>query len=362
MENIDIYAQPLKLSLNGHYKLKTGIGGYLTILTLILMIFYGWLQVKELYVKESPNIYNQIFTQEKANILTFNKDYSPFYFQIFNLNQSMFINPSVLNIKLKIKSIVNLRTQNITIIDLNYCQKKHFPYNQNISKQEQNSYDLIIKNRYLCPELKENLNIFGSYIEGNMTIIQIIVYPCQNSTDDVVCKSKKEIDQLIWNNRLYLSFYYPLLSINLNDYSNPITYNLKEDYYYLPETNNYKFYTYGIDDLLIRSDAGYINANFWEKSGNIINLISNDVWNIDDKDPYFFSIDLISTFNKNIYTRSYIKVFDIISICGGLFNSIRLLFLYLTNFLFHFEVTRVMMNNIFAFKDPSNSEEEEIEI
>jgi len=362
MRMIDIYAQPLKLNLNGNYKLKTSIGGYFTIVTVIIMVFYTWFQAKELYLKKNPSIYNQKITMDQANLITFDKDsFSPFFFQIFDLNEKPFIEPSVLNIKLRTKRIIKSKIQNITIIDINTCEKKHFNKFDNSSQQGRKSYDFIIKNQYFCTELKENLNISGSYIEDDLTMIQILVYPCRNSTGNVVCKSQKEIDQIIWNKRLFLSFFYPLLSINLNDYSNPITFNLKEDYYYLPQTFNYKYFTYGVDVVLISTDGGYINKDDWEASGNSINLISNDIRNINDYDPHFFSIDILSTFYKDSFTRSYIKIFDIISICGGLFNTIRLFFLYLTNFLFDFEVTEIMMNNVFAFKDPFRAVEIENE-
>jgi len=358
MKSFDFYAQPLQLNLNGNNKIKTGIGGYFTIITIILMFFYAWLNGEELYLRRNPKNYNQRITLENSNSITFNKGNSPFYFQILNSNITYFNDPSVLNINLRLKTFINSKIVEKTIIDINTCQKRHFPNYGNVSKMEQNSYEYLIKNSYFCPELKEDLNIYGSYMEDEWSILQILIYPCINSTNNITCKSQNEIDQTIWKSELQLSFYYPLMSLYLNNYANPISYNLKEDYYYLPKTNISKFYSYG-DSFLLETDGNYFTSKYWQVYGNSINLITNEVRKINEYDPYFFSIDLFSTFYQNYYSRSYIKIFDFISSCGGFFNSIKLFFIFLNSIFFDIEVTKIMINNLFAYKNPSSPEDYE---
>jgi len=247
----------------------------------------------------------------------------------------------------------NSKLVNKTSINLSECNKKDFPDYEKASNKAKNLYDQIMRKRYLCPNLDEKLVLYGSSIEQNLTYFQILVYPCQNSTDGGICKSQEEIDNSIWNKHLYLSFYYPLLSVSLNDYYNPFSYGYKEDFYYLPKTNNYRFFSYGIELVSINTDWGFLKPDYRYEKEYTFAFINSDTRNIRVEDPYFLSIDILSTFTQNYYSRSYIKITDILSNCGGMFNAIVLFFVVLNSFFFELQMTKLMINKLFMFKDPA---------
>jgi len=352
MKNIDIYAHPLKLHLNGKYQIKTVIGGSFTLITIFTMLLFAWLRGTDLYFRRKPKNYFERMTMDESNLITFHTKYSPFFFQIFDSNNNVFIDSSILNINLVKKYVINKKIVNSTKIPLKGCQQRHFDEYEKQEKARKIDFDNIIQKQYFCPELTEDINIKGSWIENDLSYLQIAVYPCRNTTNNVICKSQKSIDDLIWNNRLKLSFYYPTLSLSLNDYYNPISYNFNEDYYYLCKTDSYKFYTYGVDNVIIKTDIGVLKTDYSYLYGKSMSLVSNDLRNININDPYFFSIDIFSTFYKDYNSRSYVKIFDIISECGGMFNSITFLFLGLNSIFFDIEVTKLMIKNLFAYKDP----------
>jgi hypothetical protein len=353
MEKIDIFAHPISLHLNGQYNIKSSIGGYFTSITIIAMILYAWFSGSDIFYKKSPKTYKEKITMDNSNTIEFVKNETLLYFQIFDGDKNFFIDPSILKIKMVVKYSLNSKTYKQTSFKLNQCQKSNFPKYEKENNKTKLLYDHIIQKRYICPDLNENQFIYGSWIEQNLTYFQILVYPCQNNTDGGICKSQKEIDDTIWNKRLYLSFYYPLLSIGLNDFYNPFSYSFKEDYFYLPKTDSYRFYTYGIDLVYINTDWGYFMPDFSYENDYNLALISSDQRNIRVSDPYFFSIDIISTFSQNFYARSYIKITDILSNCGGMFNTVQLFFVILNSFFFKLEITKVMIEKLFVFKDPA---------
>lgn len=359
MKNIDIYAHPIKLHLNGLYQIKSSIGGYLTFLTICAMFLYAWFNGNDIFYKNIPNTYQEKMTLEKSNSITFLKNETFLYFQIFDGEKNIFIDSSIIELKIVLKHSLNSKLVNITSFKLHECNKTNFPNYENESNKNILLYDQIIEKRYLCPKFEEDLSIYGSWIEQNLTYFQILVYPCQNSTDVGICKSQEEIDETIWNKRLYLSFYHPLLTVSLNNYYNPFSYNYKEDYFYLPKSNMYRFYTYGIDLVFINTDWGFIKPDFSYQYAHNFNLLFSDERNINTNDPYFFSIDIVSTFSQNFYARSYIKITDILSNCGGLFNSVGLFFIVLNSFFFKFEMTKTMIDKLFVFKDPAMTVNEE---
>lgn len=361
MKNLDFYGKPIELHLRGKYIIKTTIGGLLSILSFVLIILYSYLIGNDIFFHSNPSTYQEYLTSNQTYSFEVKPNEPEFYFNIFNGDKTPFNDPTYLKLKLVTKIRINSAPSLPKEIGLERCSRKNFP-NYDSRDNFYNLYETIQTKEYFCPIFNETVDIYGSWIEPSIKIMQILVYPCNNKTDNVVCKSKEEIDDVIWTNRVYLSIYYPLISVLMNDYENPFKLGFKEDYYYLSKTNTYKFFTYSYELIELKTDNGLILSNetyLYQKS---LNFVSGDVRNIITDDNFFFSIDIISSFNKRLYSRSYLKLTNILSQCGGMFLTIGSLCAYLSSLFTKLERTKILMKNFFLFRNPDLGFDDEFEI
>ncbi len=75
---IDIYGEPLRLTLKNKTTIKTTLGGVITILTLLITSIFTWLIGKDLVEKH------------KADVLRSNKSVRKFLFCLFKQNHFSF--------------------------------------------------------------------------------------------------------------------------------------------------------------------------------------------------------------------------------------------------------------------------------
>lgn len=358
MKNLDIFGEPIKVHLNGNYNVKTAIGGWLTLLTILTMFLYSWFNGNDIIYKVKPKTYQEQVIRNHSISYKLTKNDTYFYFQLFDGDKNSFIDSSVVNVKLITKYFYNSKFSNSEVHKINLCQDSNFPNSDNTSLKS--LFSQIVEKKYYCPDFGDGLNVYGSWIEQNISFVQIQVLPCINSTSNpVVCKGKKEIDDIIWNKRLYLSIYYPLLSVSLNNFYFPFSYSYKEDYYYLPKTDSYKFYSYILEEIFIKTDYGYLTEELHYDRGQSLTLTSTDIRNIKEADPYFFSIDIYSSFNQVFYARSYIKVSDIMSNAGGMFSTIGTAFVIVAQLFTSLERTKIIISKLFVYRDPSRKLDDE---
>jgi len=350
MKIFDIYGKHFQLHIGGDYSINSGIGGFMTIVTSILMIIYIYLTGSDIFFRSDPYTYQENQTLNASHALNFTNSEFRFYFNLFyGANRSSFVDPTYLKIKLTSK----FRKDNYTIkknFDLKQCITENF---KDVKQGDDESLILkrLVEKNYYCPNFT-NFTLSGSWVEGQIEIGQIQVYPCNNNTDNVICKSPEKINDFVLNNKIYISIYYPLSVVRLGDYQNPIIYDLKEDYYYIRDLNRYNFYYYAFDKISLTTDSGILFNSESIQEGVSMKLISNDARIINDDDPCVFSIDFYSSFNLVKYKRYYIKILDIISAFGGMLQILTLFFHTILSVFHNLQTVQSMTDKLFIFEDP----------
>jgi len=275
--------------------------------------------------------------------------------------KNKFYDPSYINIKLNIKSLENnTLIEKIPIsfkaCDFNYFNNsENFKYIMNNENYDKFIFDKLIQQKYFCPEFNNEL-IFGNWIENKINFLQISLYKCENTTENamnnIICKQNKEIEEYLFDNRIQFSFYFNLPHLVLGNLTNPFKYSLTENYFYLPE-RNYKYITYSMQKIQVKTDIGIAAEQFnFDLFSQSMNLYGLEQRKINLLDPYFFSVDITSSNYVNRYTRSYVKIQDILSNIGGFLESLKILFLVLTSIFTNYERSKIMVKNFFVYKDP----------
>jgi len=349
MKSFDIYGNSFQLHVAGNYTISSTFGGLLSFLTLILMLVYIFFNGSDIFYRTNPNIYQENLTSNVSHSINFTDTEFRFYFNLqFGANRSVFDDPTYVKFKF-VNKIRKNGVTNKTYISFKKCFKDYF---QNLESEE-SIIDRLIEKQYNCPDLT-NFILSGSWVENIIQYGQIQVYPCNNNTDNVICKPLEDIKNFIWFNRIFISVYYPLSLIRLGIYDDPIDYDLKEDYYYIGNMSKYKFYTYAIDKISIATDSGILFSSIDDLNGLSMKPMSNDERIINVDDPYIFSIDFYSSFNTMIYQRSYIKILDIVSNFGGMIGIITLIFQSIVSIFYTLQRTQFLTEKIFILEDPSN--------
>lgn len=360
MKKIDMYAQPIQLSIKGNYNISSLVGSYLTILALLVMLAYTYFTGNDIYFRKAPKTYQeQIIKEISNNVSLSNID---IYFQVlFPGNKTAYIDPTLFSVKLAYKTYVNGIRVEKSIVPIELCSEKHFnisdpEFKSSTNQKNYNFYELLIERKYFCPSMPENRFLYGSWVEQNLTLLQILIYPCNNATDGVVCKSREEISNTIWNQRLQLSFMYPLLSVRLKDFFYPFSLSFKEEYYYLPQIDAYDFHIYEIEEIFIKTDYGYVFSQYTNDMEDNFVYKSYGHRNYIMEDPYFFSIDIQSSFNQIFYSRTYVNLSDIISNCGGFYANLSPVMTLIAGLFTQLQRTKMMIKSFFYYKDPKKQE------
>jgi len=349
MKKYDIYGNRFQLHFSGDYTISTKFGGFLSIITIILMIIYIFFDGCDIFLRKDPRTYQENQTLNVSHALNFTNSEFRFYFNLFyGSNRSSFDDPSYLKVKL----ISKLRKNNNILqkdFNLKKCTNKNF---QNVKPTDNLLiFRRLVENNYYCPDFN-NFTLSGSWVEDLIESAQIQIYPCNNKTDKINCKSFDQINDFVLKNKIYLSLYYPLSVVKLDDYQNPISYNLKEDYFYIRDFTKYSFYYYDFDKILLTTDSGILYTSESDMEGVSMKLITNDERILNSDDPYIFSIDFYSSFNLIKYKRSYVKILDIFADFGGMMQIVTIFFQMIVSVFHTLHRIQFMTDKLFIFEDP----------
>jgi len=258
MKSIDIYGEPVKNLLNGNFFIKTSIGGFFTVTTVILVIIFTWFIGKDLIYKEKPNSYMQTDIFNKFLHLNLTSDKFPFSFILTDDdNRPLEDFTSYLTIKLyeltfeiseKTKYYNRTRKQEH---ELRLCNYTDFPL---ISKDQFNDAQL---NFTLCPKNK-TFNLSGYWNEANLNHLQISIESCKDSSDSKVsCKKQDEINRYIAKTSANLNIFYVDTRVVINNNINPLeTLTTVKYKYVIPEY--FKKTIFKIQTQNILTDDGFI--------------------------------------------------------------------------------------------------------
>jgi len=338
LRTINIYGLSFPLRYRKSEKYSTISGIIFSILTFLIVISITIMYSLDLIYHTGFNIMLNYTPILKKTLIDFSK--TPFMIGFVNWSRThQKLNSSYLSLTFD-KNVHNtfinkdgfyVMERISTPIKLEVCNPKiHY-----IGKNEfMNDFEY---NKFLCPHNEQNLSLsgrFGDNING-YDILEIHLNKCENKSDNlVICKSNEEIDEYIKNS--YLEIIYLSQSAEHNNYTYPITEFVKNELYVVAKGNTKRYYQYF-------SLAEYISDNgiffkkkkkfsFFETENTRLDFVQEE-----DQEYYSSSalleVAFTCTDRKNVYTRTYVKIQDVMRNIGGFIDLIYIIFQFICTFL-----------------------------
>jgi len=307
MKVIDIYGEPVRSQLNKQLSIQTTIGGYFTILTVIMILIFTWFIGRDIIYKEKPISYQQKDIFNLVQNITINHTNFPFSFTMMDDDNVPLVDYSYLTLKLHEKTyIINSTTGIYDFIGnherpVKFCNYSDYPL---LNPQQFEGAQLAYT---LCP-LNNNFNLYGYWNEPELHYLQISIERCKNTTDsDIVCKTPKEIEEFIAQTGTNLNIFFIDFRVRINNNTDPLESLSTMQYkYVIPDY--YKKTNYRIQTQNIQTDNGFVfTENDQTQFFRMVEEFT-DIRVIDPEDYQFLSFEIYSSNISETYYRRYIKV------------------------------------------------------
>jgi len=293
--------------LNKQPNFQTYFGGFLSLVTSCLYIFFIYDFSSDFIFRKNPDIQlDKIFLDDGNKInITDNLFLLAIRDHDEESNDTDFI----------VKYIGNKHKQEI-VIDLIKCDKTPFYNNlflkNNFNPKKYNCLDLSkIKNKIIT-NLKD-LDISNKFIK--LDVFQRITNIHNISEENPLLKFPKKIDII-----------FPETYFNPNEFSNPLnTYLFKKVFISNPMENN-AIHMFIASTTLV-DDQGFIFSNPFTKTEIVhTSRINNMITNQNDLSPYRLKIDIYADHYQENYSRKYIKIQDVFAQVFGIMDTFRIMF------------------------------------
>lgn len=349
MKNIDIFGEPMKIKLNNQFFIQTGIGGILTLLTILLVLIFTWFIGRDIIYKEKPISYVQTDMFEKFLNINITKNNFPFSFTMTDDDNVPLVDFSYLTIKFYSVEYVldeisdSFTLKNKTEIPTRFCKYEDFPL---LTEKQFENTQLGLT---LCPNIENySFNLYGYWNEEKISYLQISIEGCKNNTNsNLICKTNHEIKQYIADTGSNLNIYYIGTKVLINNNTHPIEFLTSASYkYVIPEY--YKKSTFKIQTENILTDNGFVfNSNENLEFFKMIEEFT-DIRLIDEEAYQLLVFEIFSSNISDTYNRRYVKVADIIASLGGIFKVFNVVFLYLNTIFSQVEKNISIVNEVFV--------------
>ena len=284
---------------------KTRIGGFITILIIILTIALASIFSLELFLKKDPNVSTALKINEHPN--TYQYPYPIFFMlavrdsnDIPIINEKIYFPEGYIFKSILENGKVVSKKYQVNMVSCDKIIDETFQY-----------YNLIenidLKNHYCLDNTNNDLSIGEFWGNENFTMLQVKMFKCSNESNKVNCENENFIKDFLSDNTVQI---YSIKNyLNSNDHKNPLNTGIEENFYYILEGFHTTVFHY-LRELEIKDDDGLI---FLKE--NIIKSFTVDsernFINLSTKQNKFFSFAIQLTNTKEIYSRSYFKLQDL---------------------------------------------------
>ncbi len=332
-------------------KFKTFAGGFVSIFITLGVLTLAWYFGRDIYLRESPKFF-------KERTL---RDYPPWEFNLTNDNMFLayrlkYGNKTVDDMsevehifRYKEKLFNNKTQEFITNIYLKKpvkCQiGRHVP--KEVIERE------LVK-EFFCVD--EDMSLGGPDSVGSFTRAYFYLKFCNKDTEqrhNIKCKSKKELEKKYKDQKLFVEFYYQSNLVSPNTFKIPYKkahYMIESGLDIFSKKALYQWVYYSKAEM--NTDAGLVfddmKSEFFIEFDDI--RLTHEPANEDFNRDFFFKMMIFMSRHYTTYTRSYIKVPQILAMLGGFVNVSMIFINYLYGFYLDNEYAIFLYSKIFALK------------
>ncbi len=333
-KQIDMYGPIFTFTVFHSRHYKTIIGGILTIISIILILLLCFLSGKDFFFKENPKV---LISNEK-----------PTKYTIFNLTQNDLllawrindINGNEVNLTGKLYPIFyyfSIERSSISrkIISSNRINLKYSKCNYTRRSELDWLSDL---NDYYCVDFS-NLSFGGASENSFFYYFSIYISYCENGINynESKCSSLNDLNSFI-DNQWEFELIYPEYYFQPNDLSKP----LKISYSSYQQTltkNLQKKDVFTFQNVQFKDDKGILFSDITNTNVIALSSYTSDYFLVEDenlvsegKNSFIYYCDFYMSKDFIQYSRSYLKIQDIIAVSTSIIKIVIIIFEFISNF------------------------------
>lgn len=321
---IDFFKKPILLNLNNHPKHASVLGciiSIMLILLLLLQFFYS-----PLFTKTNPTIVTQQKINQLSPSITINEKNFNLMFRLTDkFGQTVALDPSIFKISVNYGLVLEKQIMG----NLMWANKgKVGPCDTKNST-------------FFCVQ---NMNSILN--ESKTSSFSILVSLCDNTTDEVICKTIPQINEFFQNNYIGFDLYFNQFTYDVMNYSEPFL-KIRNFFHYslnLSQSKNKAIYLKKVEIL---TDDGFYLSN--EKKIDSFTVDYTNEENEYNNDISLLSISFFPSKNHDIIYRRYQKIQELLGDLNGTMTFLLILGYIVTSLQSQLTVIQTIVNELYYF-------------
>jgi len=353
---IDLFGKAVELNFNGGRKARTRVGGVFTILFLGFWIWAIYDVGHDIIKKEDPTTVTSEYFSENPAMMKINPDTFSFGFGLeVPITNSHYINESIYQVEVTIQQMrrvyqddgtVNLVWTNISL-EVETCTQAHF------GTLGPKFAGLQLDQLYCLKKEQPNLQevvITGMWDADLFDLIRISIIPCNSKTSKVACGTQEEIDWY-FGGAAFFGIYFNNLAVNSKNYDAP-TNGFRDSVFTLLGNKCYKQLFMYLGHMEMNTDSGWLTDNTattsyikYSNTDESVTVINGEP-NTDSVLDLEIRVSPVTT----VYSRSYIKIQDIVARANGLSSVALIILLVFVSPYSNLKFYESLINDLFDVK------------
>jgi hypothetical protein len=340
LKKLDLFGVPISLTMKEHYTSKTIIGGFMTILNIILLVSLAAFYIDRI---ESTPLVNTERKDLRNPQFYINQTSIPVAFQIVN-PQNILIDYVNLEITAFMatnnNSIYDISSYSEVPLKLEPCQWSHFPkLSEEVFFDSGLTFFQCIKN--------QSILLQGGYDQEIVKYGRITFSPCKNSTTKTNCPPIEYIQNLINNDHWFVQVALVNEEINTMSMNDYIKYNVNVNQKIL-SWSMFKVLNFFLRNHRLESDNNFIYSSLSNYSSVSFDYLEVDQDSIDATGT-LMEIRFYPSQSKTVYHRSYTKLPSVLANIGGM-SQLMVIGFRIINMIFSiFNMKTYILNGIFEY-------------
>ena len=331
LKNFDIYGYNFNLRYKKEVEYSTYCGIFFSLISISIILIISISSILKMINGTNFSILtNYIYT----NNIEINLSPYPLLFGLYKYTNLTEYDPSYITLRMDRNEHIPINgnskiKRNSYSIELEKCSLNHFDKYINLFNDSNFDY-----NKYYCVKPNQNLTIKGHYgdkINGYNTL-EFHLIKCENSTENNNhCKSSEEINEYLENT--FIVILYVSKNIDHFNFKNPIYSFINSDSFAITTNNVKRYYYFFSKEKYISNNGIIFNSN---KAYDLFQYHHTNFDFVEKESQSYYSKETLLEINltcmnlKTEYTRTYIKIQDILSYIGGIYDIIFTFFHYIS--------------------------------
>ena len=324
-DNMDVFRQPIKLTMNHSDTYRTKFGSIISLLVVILTILQSLSAIHKVLNHEYPNLDSIQQSTDEPGLLHLNS--SNFLFAITVQNTDFDFSSAYVNFQMEMRKYVRQSNGTIqkiiTPVPLKICD---LDYMANYSSK----FSKVGLHRALCPTIPV-YDIEGGYLNDVFQFIKLSVVTCMNDTKqpDIICKDSQAVQDALINNQVTVALIFTQNTVDENNYESPV-----QQYLYTLNWDTNPGVNTLSTDLFLNEYQISTDDGLWSENWSVTNQTTHLV-DVPQERMQFSSVDYIDSTNYEIFKlyfrksnnivrirRVFPKIQQMMATIGGIFSLI----------------------------------------